>query len=280
MKPLQFESAYMSSKSLIWNLRKSRPDLDAMLTKLVVPAPHRFAQPVETGSLSLAALDPIVRLLDASILPPAIQRSVFRRRLSYVGGRLCAELAMARLGWHDRVIGRSASGVPIWPEGLVGSISHTDSTAYCVVARRSRTLGVGIDSEIIVSPEELQSVRSLCCTTFENDVWFDTGKDALLGTLLFSSKECLYKAIYPMMGRFVDFTEVEVETIDWHSRKLKLRPAGHGNLTGRMPVCIVHFELQADAVHTAIAFDVNDCLPVPLVPVEGDFDQSKTTADI
>ncbi len=51
------------------------------------------------------------------------------------------------------------------------------------------------------------------------------GQDATArATLVFSAKEALYKAVFPTLRCWVDFTDVVVEYIDDVSGQLRLRP--------------------------------------------------------
>jgi enterobactin synthetase component D len=99
---------------------------------------------------------------------------------------------------------------PIWPLGIQGSISHSDSRAW--VALVDSAFGtIGIDGE---DRDEL-----------DRDLWHLTLRDeelAYLETLdasirgrralaLFSAKEALYKAQYPRSGSFMDYMALRVE---------------------------------------------------------------------
>ena len=86
-------------------------------------------------------LDPRIAVAEAALgdEPPdlpadeaiSMVRAVPRRRVEFATGRLCARRAMAALG-HARVsIPRAQDRVPIWPDGIVGSITHTDFVGGC-----------------------------------------------------------------------------------------------------------------------------------------------------
>ena len=50
-------------------------------------------------------------------------------------GRACARAALANLGQGEAVIGIDEAGAPLWPAGVVGSITHTKGYAAALVAK-------------------------------------------------------------------------------------------------------------------------------------------------
>ncbi len=66
-------------------------------------------------------------------LPAGYFSAVNKRRAEYLAGRMAAADAIRRLCgfWHTP--GTGDSGAPIWPNGLVGSISHSDNYVVSVV---------------------------------------------------------------------------------------------------------------------------------------------------
>ena len=96
--------------------------------------------------------------------------------------------------------------MPKWPEGIVGSISHDSRVALAAMARQSDFLAVGID----VEPAEAldPDILHLVTTATERQHIAD---DPLGGRLLFSIKEAVYKAVYPLDRTFLDHQDVEVD---------------------------------------------------------------------
>ena len=91
----------------------------------------------------------------------------------------------------------------MWPQGSVGSISHTGCLAAAVVASTAHFAGIGLDIE---SVEPLSDdLIAMICRQDE-----DVGGDGVHAKLLFSVKEAIYKCIFPIVGAFVDFQEVKV----------------------------------------------------------------------
>lgn len=135
----------------------------------------------------------------------AVARAVLKRQNEFFATRHLARLALDELAIAPAPILNHPDRSPRWPEGVIGSLSHTDT--WCGVALTRANAGirsVGIDLERLgcVSPE----VEERISTSRE----FASG-DAMSASLRFSAKEAFYKAIFPLVRRFVGFQEVEIE---------------------------------------------------------------------
>ena len=95
-------------------------------------------------------------------------------------------------------------GAPILPAGWVGSISHKGARAAALLAAAGDGF-VGLDLELAAPPR--QPIEQRILTPRERAEIRD-GRDV---TLRFAIKEAIYKAIDPIVRRYVGFTEVEVE---------------------------------------------------------------------
>lgn len=133
----------------------------------------------------------------------AVARAVSERRAEFARGRACARLALAALGGPAVAIPVGEGRAPEWPEGFVGSITHTSGLVAAVAAPAALVSGVGVDAEFYrpLPPE----VRHLVLTPAERE---GTGKE--LEIVVFSAKESIYKAVYPRRRRWLDFQDVEV----------------------------------------------------------------------
>ena len=102
-------------------------------------------------------------------------------------------------------------GEPLWPPGIVGSITHCAGYRGCALATTSTLTSIGIDAEPHAAlPEGL--VASVA-TAAERRQLRDLGRQAPeihWDRLLFSAKECVYKAWFPLTHRRLDFADVEV----------------------------------------------------------------------
>jgi 4'-phosphopantetheinyl transferase EntD len=153
----------------------------------------------------------------AFLLPeeqPLVARSVAKRTREVTYARTCARRALAALGRPEVPIPRGAKGEPLWPAGVVGSITHTAGYYAAAVAESTTVRSIGVDAEehgelpdgvlghIAFGPEpaRLDALRAADPT-----VWWDR--------LLFSAKESVYKAWFPLTGRWLGFEDAEL-TLD------------------------------------------------------------------
>lgn len=132
------------------------------------------------------------------------ERAVPGRRQTFRLGRSAAHAALRAL---DRDTGPILSGPgrdPIWPAGIVGSISHISGLGVALVAPRVDSDGVGIDIEAQGEVPELEGQ----VPRPEELLWLDRAAPpdrARLMLALFSAKESLFKAFYPRVGAFFGF---------------------------------------------------------------------------
>ena len=148
------------------------------------------------------------------------------RRFEFAVGRRCARCALEALGAGACSVPRSADRSPVWPDGVVGSITHTDGYCAAVVAHRARFAGIGVDTETIdaVRPHLWMRIMG----PGERD-WFAALPESerpVAAAVLFSAKEAFYKCQYPLLRRRFDLHDVEVLPTPW-------RPGG-GELVFRL----------------------------------------------
>ena len=162
---------------------------------------------------------PAVRVATAAIgddapLHPAeqalAQPMAAARRREFATGRLCAHRALAALGVRDAPVMRGQRRMPLWPDGVVGSITHSGGACAAAVARRAEFAGVGLDAEALEPLSE--RVLARICSDAERRALARLPEHApeLWGTVVFSAKESLYKAYFPLTGAFLGFRDAEV----------------------------------------------------------------------
>ena len=102
-------------------------------------------------------------------LPAALEGAAPKRKIQFFAGRFCAREAIERLGplSNGGALPRDSDGCPVWPEGLVGSISHTDASATAAVARSAEARGLGVDVESVMSGEAADEVARLVASEDE-----------------------------------------------------------------------------------------------------------------
>jgi 4'-phosphopantetheinyl transferase EntD len=135
-------------------------------------------------------------------------RAVPKRLEEYAAGRLCARACLEQLGIHRFPLRAAEDRRPLWPEGIVGGITHTRGFRAAVAARREAVTALGVDAEWIapLEPEVLARIA-----TPEETAWLDRlppEDRARHAMLVFSAKEAFYKCQHELTRAFVDFPEV------------------------------------------------------------------------
>ena len=134
-------------------------------------------------------------------------RAVEKRRREFVTGRACARLALGKLGIEPSAIPGGERGEPLWPERIVGSITHCAGYRAAAVAWRDDIAAIGIDAE----EDARLPVGVLEEVAFGPELALArTDGPAHMDRLLFSAKEAVYKAWFPLAGRWLGFDDVEL----------------------------------------------------------------------
>lgn len=147
------------------------------------------------------------------------QNKSIKRIKEFSLGRLAAQLALKKLGIKNTtIIAKGASGEPLWPKGTVGSITHSANFAICVVARKSKLSAVGIDLEQRKRFKDAKIAKRVCLA--EEALWIQaSSRHATLRTaMMFSAKEAIYKALFPLYGKYFGFKKVRLKWDDESSR--------------------------------------------------------------
>ncbi|WP_030434396.1 4'-phosphopantetheinyl transferase family protein [Actinoplanes subtropicus] len=128
------------------------------------------------------------------------------RRREFVTGRRCAREALEQLGVPPAPIRRGESRDPLWPPGVIGSITHCAGYRAAAVARRADMAALGIDAE----PHEPLPDGVEATVTVPGELAGLADPAVHWGRLLFSAKESIYKAWYPLCARWLGFDEVRL----------------------------------------------------------------------
>lgn len=144
----------------------------------------------------------------------SLGQAVEKRRREFTTARACAREAFSRLGLPPSAVTNGERGEPRWPVGVVGSITHCDGYRACVIARSTDIATIGIDAEPHAALPE--GVLSDIAGSQELSWLGDRRRDAPgvhWDRLLFSAKESVYKAWFPLARRWLGFEDAVV-TVD------------------------------------------------------------------
>jgi 4'-phosphopantetheinyl transferase EntD len=134
------------------------------------------------------------------------------RKKEFLLGRLCASRA------YEQLIGSELISLPVnpdrsphWPPQILGSISHNQFLVGAVVSNSKNLIGVGIDFEVVgrVRPELIRYITNSQDLTGHHSL---TQEELL--TIIFSAKESLYKALFPLVKKFFGFEAAALREID------------------------------------------------------------------
>jgi len=196
-------------------------------------------------------------------LPDGLAAAAPKRRREFLAGRTCAARALARLGLGPCEVAIDADRAPVWPAGVVGSITHSAGFAAAAVGLAAQLAGLGIDAEPIAAPSLVASVAKLILAAGEPAAP-PPGMDLeTYVTLVFSAKESLFKCVYPQVREpfFFEHARVTLAAVPGEFQAVLLKrfarpPELQSPIRGRYGVA--HGE-----VHTAVA------LPRPAAPRAG-----------
>lgn len=183
-----------------------------MSARLISQAPLLDLGPaVKTAGLLVRDYDAVLAELGELCVSGAPARAVAKRRAEFLAGRFAAQQALAALG-IDATPARNEDGSPRWPAQVSGSITHGAERALCAVAFSSDVRSLGIDAERLMDARASEELRARICSDAERAVFAEGSSlpEHHAVTLAFSAKESLYKCLYPLVGRFMDFHAARV----------------------------------------------------------------------
>ncbi|WP_417531860.1 4'-phosphopantetheinyl transferase family protein [Marinobacter lipolyticus] len=140
-----------------------------------------------------------------------VQHAVASRQKEFYSGRQLARAALHRAGISPTCIPRGPLGNPIWPDSVVGSITHDHTLGAAVIGFDSELEGLGIDliedyrrvtedlAAQVIHPNEKALLRSLY-------------PDLSPVSVAFSIKESVVKATSVLIGRYMDLLEIRLES--------------------------------------------------------------------
>lgn len=140
-----------------------------------------------------------------------VERAVAKRRREFSGGRVLARRLLSRLGVEAATpLLATPDRAPAWPEGVVGSISHSHEECVVLVGAQAQCRSVGVDLELkrelsggMKDMILVERERRECAT------WALDDPRAVL--LAFCLKEAFYKFQSPLSGCFLGFQDVCIE---------------------------------------------------------------------
>ncbi|MCZ4351258.1 4'-phosphopantetheinyl transferase superfamily protein [Roseovarius aestuarii] len=140
----------------------------------------------------------------------AIPRAGPKRQAEFAAGRAAIRRAMQAMGHAPKAVDVGPDRAPIWPNGMIGSLSHCDRLCIAALGHsdRLRSIGVDVEEDIALSHDLIPEICSLA-----ERAWLSSqpeGQRGQLAKLIFCAKECAYKCQYPVSQTLFDFDTLEI----------------------------------------------------------------------
>lgn len=149
---------------------------------------------------------------------------ISKRKEEFKAGRLLAKKILENFNVNCFPILQNNDRTPIWPEGIVGSISHDHKRCIVAVCANSDYKSVGVDVE--TNKRIKSQLWNRICTDHElteiNKMMPSLRQQ--FAAIIFSAKESFYKCQYPLTKQFVNFHDVEIH-IDKNKNQFSVIPA-------------------------------------------------------
>ena len=137
-----------------------------------------------------------------------------KRKAEFLAGRVCAQKCLLDLNFTNTVIEVGKNRAPIWPHGIVGSITHTSNTAVSVAALFRNYEAIGIDLEEIISSKIAEEINYQILGKEENQIFSNNThivEYSRFLTLVFSAKESIFKALHATVKNYFDFKHFQLK---------------------------------------------------------------------
>ena len=130
------------------------------------------------------------------------------RRVEFRTGRACAHAALEALGLPAVPVLRGTRREPLWPGGIVGSITHTTGFCAAAVAQTQDYRALGLDAELDQRVAD-DFVRRVCSPT-ELERCAQLGPLEHMANVVFSAKEAVHKLQYPLTQQVLYWRDLEL----------------------------------------------------------------------
>jgi 4'-phosphopantetheinyl transferase EntD len=204
-------------------------------------------------SVAVAQLSDYSEATSCATETALVRRATVARQWEFAAGRTCARRALRQLGARPQPILAGRWGEPIWPSGIVGSISHSRGFCACAVGRSQAFHGIGIDVEdhTPLKPGVIESItrceERARLTGLEGAV-----PEVNWDVILFSAKETAFKALFPTRPEPMEYSDfsvfIDVKRASFEARCMQ--GVDGVMVRGR-------WRIQGDFVLTAVALPVS-----------------------
>lgn len=155
--------------------------------------------------------------------PPQLQKAVAKRKAEYLAGRFCAKQVLSSLNIHPCDILSGNDRAPIWPDNIIGSITHTQGIAMAMACHHADIAGIGIDIEQLMSDKQEQELQKQILHPEEYSQFKQLAEQISHPlTIVFSAKESIFKALYPSVKQFFGFEAAKLIAFNEQQLQFKI----------------------------------------------------------
>jgi 4'-phosphopantetheinyl transferase EntD len=143
-----------------------------------------------------------------------ISKAVQRRRNEFSTGRWLSRRGLHFFGFENYPVKIGLLREPVWPDSILGSISHDGEVCTVVLARKDLhgICGIGVDLvEISSRLKNMSDLTSIFMTSqSELEAMNSINISIDPAVLLFSIKESVIKALRYKLDSFIDMRDIEI----------------------------------------------------------------------
>jgi 4'-phosphopantetheinyl transferase EntD len=201
--------------------------------------------PLRVASAEAFGHDPTAELFPQE--RHVIARATGSRQREFATARACARAALVRLGRSAVSVLPGPGGAPQWPEGVIGSITHCPGYRAAAVGLARDIASLGVDAE----PNEALPDHDMLELIARGEERVRLGELAAevpgicWDRLLFSAKESVYKAWFPLAQRWLGFESADI-VINPHEGTFTVRLLVEGPLVNGTPLTKLNGRWLAD----------------------------------
>jgi len=156
--------------------------------------------------------------------PDSISKSVFERQAEYLAGRICAIQAINIFDSSVIDVPIGLNRCPVTPDHIMATITHADNIALSMAAPKDCVHFLGVDLEKIIEEKIVNEIQMGVVNEQEVLLLQELGLDfSVAFSIVFSAKESLFKALYPFVNRYFDFSVVNIVELNETENTVKFR---------------------------------------------------------
>ena len=179
----------------------------------------------------VTVLEEEIASLAGALLPAEaalVANAVDQRRREFTAGRVLARRAFDGLGMRQVELVADRDGVPAWPPGFIGCITHASGRVAVAAAPLAAVQGLGIDMEAVARFHRGLEDHLLSASEIRLHLAATADAERQARTaVLFCAKEAWFKCQFPLTRRRIGFLDAEIES-DWETGRFTVLPRGAG----------------------------------------------------